>query len=410
MTQASLLSQAKQGDAQAIESLMNQALRPAGIQVRLLVFQSCLTVMAIAKTVPDRKFMVNFVQRGMGSLSSANGLDIQQVLVQGFLQGNRTPQWQVTLVENGGKFVLSPEETAPQPAPPTPFQNPPELNETASLQGDRPLQEPPVSNSASRSIPKPALDAPALDASGPRPKASPISSKLRQPQAAPATYRKPLSPAQRWVMGIGGWILAGVIALGLRVIIALLAETQVYTLPYAGELLQSMEVAELLNLIIFAVLGLGMGLSAIILPRRWGVQLSAVVLTLLVPAVFMVSPAVRHQLWLRQVSDAQQLTPAAVLEKTDQFLESRVEETGLLGFYVYTAKYSKLPIAAEDTNSVSALDKQVNLTLADAARVPETEVAKFLEWGTWGIRGFYFLVATFAAVSHFRQGISLRDL
>ena len=211
-------------------------------------------------------------------------------------------------------------------------------------------------------------------------------------------------------MGIGGWILAGAIALGLRVIIALLAETQVYTLPYAGELLQSMEVAELLNLIIFAVLGLGMGLSAIILPRRWGIQLSAVVLTLLVPAIFMVSPAVRHQLWLRQVSDAQQLTPAAVLEKMDQFLESRVEETGLLGFYVYTAKYSKLPIAAEDTNSVSALDKQVNLTLADAARVPETEVAKFLEWGTWGIRGFYFLVATFAAVSHFRQGISLRDL
>ena len=59
--------------------------------------------------------------------------------------------------------------------------------------------------------------------------------------------------------------------------------------------------------------------------------------------------------------------------------------------------------------SVTIVDEQVNSTIADAAQIPKTEVAKVLEWGTWGIRGFYFLVATFAAASHFRQGIALRN-
>ena len=167
--------------------------------------------------------------------------------------------------------------------------------------------------------------------------------------------------------------------------------------------------AELVTLVIFAVLGLGVGLSAIALPKRWGIQISALMLTLLVPAIFMAGPTVRYQLWLQEVAEVQQLTAPLAIAKTDLFLGTRVDNTGLLGFYLYTARYSKLPVIAEEMVGENIIDRQVNSTIADAARVPETEVAKFLEWGTWGIRGFYFLVATFAAASHFRQAIAIRQ-
>ena len=390
MTHASLLSQAKQGDAKAIAALMNQALRPAGIQVRTLVMQSCLTVMAIAKTTPDRQFMVNFVQRGMKSLAQSG---FQQVLIQGFQPGDRLPKWQVNLSLDNGKFVEAPLEGpvgSPMPSPvsaPPPTTNPFPVDPLLTVT-DSPRNSPPQAQ--------------------PNPTAPPQTQKSTGSKKS-FTYRRPPSWVKQCTIGIGGWILSGAIALTLRVVIALLAELRLYTLPYAGQLLQLLEVAELLNLVIFAVLGLGVGLSAIALPKRWGVQISALVLTLLVPAIFMAGPTVRYQLWLQEVAQAQQLTAPLAIAKTDLFLGTRVENTGLLGFYLYTARYSKLPIAGEEMLGENTIDQQVNSTIADAAQVPETEVAKFLEWGTWGIRGFYFLVATFAAASHFRQAIAIRQ-
>lgn len=399
MTHASLLSQAKQGDAKAIAALMNQALRPAGIQVRTAVVQSCLRVMAIAKTTPDRQFMVNFVQRGMKSLAQSG---FQQVLIQGFQTGDRRPHWQVNLSLENGKFVEAPMETpvgaadggkAPPlvSAPPNPFPPDPLLTATASPPNSPPQAQPnPVSPPQSQ-----------------KPTASRVTSKATSKKSF--TYRQRPSWLKQCAMGVGGWILSGAIALTLRVVIALLAELRLYTLPYAGQLLQLLEVAELLTLVIFAVLGLGVGLSAIALPKRWGIQISALMLTLLVPAIFMAGPTVRYQLWLQEVAEVQQLTAPLAIAKTDLFLGTRVDNTGLLGFYLYTARYSKLPVIAEEMVGENIIDRQVNSTIADAARVPETEVAKFLEWGTWGIRGFYFLVATFAAASHFRQAIAIRQ-
>ncbi|MEM1425467.1 MAG: hypothetical protein AAGF75_02775 [Cyanobacteria bacterium P01_H01_bin.130] len=407
MTHASLLSQAQQGDALAIEALMNQALRPAGIQARVAVAPAELMVRAIAQTVPDRAFMVNFVRRGMGSLAQSG---FQEVIVQGFSQGDRHAHWQVTLILEDGYFVEVQEDSAAEANPDT-------TPETAAERVNR----------FPSSSPSPAIAPEFLAESQPDPQPLRDFSESRSPSpqpAAPPTIDPPISPAEptpqpstfrrrppAWqpvAIGLGGWLLSGAIALGLRVVVALLAETRVYTLPYAGPLLQLLEVAELLNLVIFAVLGLGIGLSAIALPKRWGVNLSALVLTLLVPAIFMAGPAVRYQLWLQQVSQAQALVPWVTAEKTDRFLSDHVENQGLFGFYLYTARYSKLPILAEDMRGGNAIDDQVNSTIADAARVSTQEVAQVLEWGTWGIRGFYFLVATFAAASHFRQAIAIR--
>ncbi len=398
MTHASLLSQAQQGDALAIEALMNQALRPAGIQARVAVAPAELMVRAIAQTVPDRGFMVNFVRRGMGSLAQSG---FQQVIVQGFSQGDRRAYWQVTLALENGQFVEVTEDSAAETATETvnPF---PPSSPAPAIAPDFPVESQPD--------PQPLRDFSESRSPSPQPAAPPTIDppiSPAEPVPQPSTFRRRPPVWQPFAIGLGGWLLSGAIALGLRVVVALLAETRVYTLPYAGPLLQLLEVAELLNLVIFAVLGLGIGLSAIALPKRWGVNLSALVLTLLVPAIFMAGPAVRYQLWLQQVSQAQSLVPWVTVEKTDRFLSDRVENQGLFGFYLYTARYSKLPILAEDMRGSNAIDDQVNSTIADAARVSTQEVAQVLEWGTWGIRGFYFLVATFAAASHFRQAITL---
>ncbi|WP_156119941.1 hypothetical protein [Leptolyngbya sp. KIOST-1] len=78
MVAASLVDQAKGGDAAAIAALMNQALQPKGITVQGDRQGTCLQLWLTGHTLPTQSTTVDYVQRGLARLqvSSLTSLEI----------------------------------------------------------------------------------------------------------------------------------------------------------------------------------------------------------------------------------------------------------------------------------------------------------------------------------------------
>ncbi|MEH2011332.1 DUF4429 domain-containing protein [Nostoc sp.] len=90
MTQANLLELAKQGDAQAIASLMNRQLQPKGITVKAALKDACLQVMLESAQVPNQQALVAFVRKGIVGLGAAS---IKRVKIYGRQTGEEFPAW-----------------------------------------------------------------------------------------------------------------------------------------------------------------------------------------------------------------------------------------------------------------------------------------------------------------------------
>ena len=99
MTQQNILELAKQGNAQAIATLMNRSLTPKGITAKVTRQESTLQVALEAKQAPPQSEMVEFIRGGLRKLGIES---IQSVKIQGWRIGGRSPVWSedVELVEN----------------------------------------------------------------------------------------------------------------------------------------------------------------------------------------------------------------------------------------------------------------------------------------------------------------------
>jgi hypothetical protein len=94
MTATNLLEQAKQGDTQAIVSLMNKALEPKGITVQVSIKDDSLTITAEAKEVPEQSFFVDYVQKSIAKLNLAR---IKFLYIRGQGTGSKFPTWRQTI-------------------------------------------------------------------------------------------------------------------------------------------------------------------------------------------------------------------------------------------------------------------------------------------------------------------------
>ena len=90
MTQTNLLELAKQGDPQAIATLMNRSLQPRGITADVELQGNCLRVALEAEQVPNRQALTAFVQNGIGNLAIQS---IQSIKVTGRQIGASVPAW-----------------------------------------------------------------------------------------------------------------------------------------------------------------------------------------------------------------------------------------------------------------------------------------------------------------------------
>lgn len=90
MTQPNLLELAKQGDAQAIASLMNRQLQPKGITAKVTLKEACLQVMLESAQVPNRQALVAFIRKVITGLGAAS---IERAKIYGRQIGEEFPAW-----------------------------------------------------------------------------------------------------------------------------------------------------------------------------------------------------------------------------------------------------------------------------------------------------------------------------
>ncbi|MBD2074684.1 hypothetical protein H6F86_12455 [Phormidium sp. FACHB-592] len=107
--QPALTALAKQGDLNAIAALMNRALQPQGIGVKIAHQKGHLRVLLEGQTVPGETVLAPYIRKGILALQIP-GLHTLSVLGQ--LQGADTPAWSKT-------FALTAPPTALKPTPDT---------------------------------------------------------------------------------------------------------------------------------------------------------------------------------------------------------------------------------------------------------------------------------------------------
>lgn len=92
MSQPNLVELAKQGNVQAIASLMNRQLQIKGITAKVALKDACLQVMLESNQVPDQQALVGFVRKGITGLGTTS---FERVKVYGRQIGEEFPAWNV---------------------------------------------------------------------------------------------------------------------------------------------------------------------------------------------------------------------------------------------------------------------------------------------------------------------------
>ncbi|MCF2146725.1 hypothetical protein IQ276_009720 [Desmonostoc muscorum LEGE 12446] len=90
MTQPNILELAKQGDVEAIASLMNRHLQPKGITAKVAFKDACLEIILESAEIPNQETWVAFLRRGLTNLGAAS---VDRVKVYGQHTGKEFPAW-----------------------------------------------------------------------------------------------------------------------------------------------------------------------------------------------------------------------------------------------------------------------------------------------------------------------------
>jgi hypothetical protein len=213
------------------------------------------------------------------------------------------------------------------------------------------------------------------------------------------------------VLGGVGYLASAALIVGISVTIKiaalLLADRILYTILIIGDLLRGIEIIELLNILVFAFIGMGFGVAAVLLPPKYGRKISAALLIVVVPLVFMSTPIFRYNLWLEKVGEKDNLLPAEAEKLTNSFLSKKVGSQGFIGYYLYTAQFPVIPTKQSEMKDLDSFEKKVNSRFVQLTGVAPTIVSWAMLICFWLIRIFYFCIAVIATIAHFRDGIRI---
>lgn len=193
----------------------------------------------------------------------------------------------------------------------------------------------------------------------------------------------------------------------LKLIANFIGEELIYNILIIGEFIAILQVVEFANIIIFAVLGMGFGLASVILPKICQLKTSAVLLIILVPLIFSITPFLKYNTWLKEIADNENITYQQSQELSDTFLTSRVNLKGFLGYYSYSAQFPVLPRTKREMILAINLEKKVRseiTSLTKKANLSQQSISVLLATGNWTIRFFYFSLSAFTAIAHFHIG------
>ena len=103
MSQQNILELAKQGDAQAIASLMNRQLQPKGITAKATIKDSCLQIMLLFDETPNQKALVESIRKGLTGLKI---ISIERVKIFAKKIEEDFPAWSQDLILNANQFEI----------------------------------------------------------------------------------------------------------------------------------------------------------------------------------------------------------------------------------------------------------------------------------------------------------------
>ncbi len=365
MVRSEIFTRARQGNAEALAALMNHSLQAKQITVNVSVQEQSMVAIATGQTVPERAFMVNFICRGLRKLEADS---IRKVTIVGYLNGGTIPLWRETIQLDSEQEAEYPPLFGGNPAPP-------------------PLSEarPPVAYGASL---------------------TPIASRRRRQPPTLLSRLKTLVGVLLFLL-VSGVVIA--VAALVKLLTALLAENSIYSINLLGDLLRGIEIVEVFNVLVFAILGLGLGVATALIPRYLGIRFNALIIILLLPTLLSFGTIIRYDNWINEFAANEGISITESRLKTDRYLYERIEETGIWGFYLHTARYPSLPLYVRqfeerdplESEAVSRVERQVGMNPDD--------LSFLFSVCMWGIRGFYFLVSAITVIGHFGQGIDLAD-
>ncbi|MFB2896699.1 hypothetical protein ACE1CI_27630 [Aerosakkonemataceae cyanobacterium BLCC-F50] len=193
----------------------------------------------------------------------------------------------------------------------------------------------------------------------------------------------------------------------LKLIANFIGEELIYNILIIGEFIAILQVVEFANIIIFAVLGMGFGLASVILPKICQLKTSAVLLIILVPLIFGITPFLKYNTWIKEIADNENITYQQAQTLSDSFLKSRVNLEGFLGFYSYSAQFPILARTKKEMVMAVKWEKKVRseiTSLTKKANLSQEAISILLAAGNWVIRFFYFSLSVFTTIAHFHIG------
>ncbi|NET38064.1 MAG: hypothetical protein F6K19_39715 [Cyanothece sp. SIO1E1] len=196
------------------------------------------------------------------------------------------------------------------------------------------------------------------------------------------------------------------LTIGIKVLVAFWGEKHLYATPILGGVLKSLEIIELSNLLVFAILGLGIGAATTFLSAQAGQRASAILLILIVPLIFSASYSTRYHLWVEQVAAENKVAFAQAEAITNAFLADESNSEGFIGFFLYTAKVPVLPIDAAEIKGLTGSEKRVRSELTRFSGVEPGFFVILFNLVGWGIRFFYILLSIITVAIYFHKGLT----
>lgn len=220
--------------------------------------------------------------------------------------------------------------------------------------------------------------------------------------AAPAPL--PTPPSRHWILyGILVALLFG-LALMAKAAIVILAARLLYPLPFLGGMARSLEIIELLNILVFAIVGMGLGLLTRLLPAQASDRVGYGLLILFLPLLFLSGSLFHYQLWINSIGNANELTYGAARALADRWLEQSINGSGFWGYYRFTAQYTTLPLEPEQLEAAALGVQRVGSLLGSITGQSSQSVVDLLSLNTWFLRLFYLGIACFSGLTHFQDG------
>ncbi len=205
-----------------------------------------------------------------------------------------------------------------------------------------------------------------------------------------------------FAIGIGLSLLMA----GLKALAAGLAEAYLYSVPWLGGFLRSIELVEISNILIFALLSAGIGAATLLLPRQWNPWARAALLIVVSPFVFSASYWTQQHLWIQQVAERANISYREARGITDNFLQRDTGSSGFWGFYAYSTEVSELPTDRDRLESANASSpSQALVQELTSYNDPRADLAAaiFSRVG-WFIRLMYMSIAGLTGLIYYSQG------